>query len=117
MLADIRFEPFGAGIVARISGEVDMSNADKIESALRQVVTNDALGLVLDLAEVEYFDSAGIHLVYGLREDLRVRGQQLRLVVPERSPVRDTLTLAGVLHALDVSVDVESATAAVAGRA
>jgi anti-anti-sigma factor len=117
MLADVRFEPFSAGIIASISGEVDMSNADKIESALRQVVTNDALGLVLDLSEVDYFDSAGIHLVYGLREDLRVRGQQLRLVVPERSPVRDTLTLAGVVNALDVSTDVESATAAVAGTA
>jgi anti-sigma B factor antagonist len=116
MLADVRFEPFSGGIVARVSGEVDMSNADQIESALRQVVTNEALGLVLDLGEVDYFDSAGIHLVYGLREDLRVRGQQLWLVVPQGSAVRDTLTLAGVLNSLDVAADVESATAAVAGR-
>ena len=116
MLADIRFEPFSGGVIAAISGEIDISNADKIESALRQVVTNDALGLVLDLSEVDYFDSAGIHLVYGLREDLRVRGQQMRLVVPERSSARDTLSLAGVLNALEVDPDVATATDAVAGR-
>ena len=50
-----------------------MSNADKIENGVRQVMTNDALGLVLDLSEVDYFDSAGIHLIYGLREHLRAR--------------------------------------------
>jgi anti-sigma B factor antagonist len=117
MLADVRFEPFGAGLIAHIRGEVDMSNADEIGNALRQMLTNDQLGLVLDLSDVDYFDSAGIHLIYELRESLRVRGQQLRLVVPERSNAVDALMLAGVLQSLDVDRSVQEATGAVSARA
>lgn len=115
MLADVRFTPFPHGLVARFAGEVDMSNADEIAQAIKQMVTNDVMGLVLDLSEVEYFDSAGIHLVYDLRESLRVRGQRLRLVVPESSGAHDALRLAAVLHTLDVSPTVDDAVAAVSG--
>jgi anti-sigma B factor antagonist len=117
MLADVRFESFEAGLIARIRGEIDMSNADAIGGALRQTLTNDQLGLVLDLTDVDYLDSAGIHLIYDLRESLRVRGQQLRLVVPERSSAVDALMLAGVLQSLDVDRSVEAAAEVVRARA
>jgi anti-sigma B factor antagonist len=114
MLADVRFEMIEGGVVARLTGEIDMSNADEIGSAVRHMMSNQALGLVMDLSDVDYFDSAGIHLIYDLRESLRVRGQQLRLVVPEQSAARDTLSLAGVLGALHVDTTVEAASEAVA---
>jgi anti-anti-sigma factor len=116
MLADVRFESVDEGVVVRIAGEVDMSNADEIGHAVRQMMGNHALGLVLDLGDVDYFDSAGIHLIYDLRENLRMRGQQLRLVVPERAAARDALSLAGVLQSLDVDATVEQATEALRGR-
>jgi len=114
MLADVRFESLDDGMLARIAGEVDMSNADDLGKALTQMMSNEALGLVLDLSDVDYFDSAGIHMLYDVRESLRVRGQKLWLVVPDRSMTRDALRLAAVLQTLDVATSVEDATAALA---
>ena len=113
MLADVRFEPFDEGVVARFAGEVDMSNADELGKAIRQMLSNDTLGLVLDLTDVDYFDSAGIHLIYDLRESLRTRGQGLWLVVPETSGAHDALRLAAVLQSLDVAASVDDAVARV----
>ena len=72
---------------------------------------NDAFGAVVDLTAVDYLDSAGIHLVYRLRESLRSRGQGLRLVVPARSVVRDAVRLAGVEGSIEVDETVDLAVA------
>jgi len=114
MLADLRFEHAESVVVARLAGDVDMSNAGEVGTALDRTLTNDKLGLVLDLTEVDYFDSAGIHLIFDLRERLRVRGLKLRLVVPEGSSARASLQLAGVLRTIDVDETLEAALGAVA---
>jgi anti-anti-sigma factor len=109
MLADLRFEHAGSVVVARLAGDIDMSNAGDVGAALDRTLTNDKLALVIDLADVDYFDSAGIHLIFDLRERLRVRGLELRLVVPERSSARASLQLAGVLRVIDVDETLEAA--------
>lgn len=111
MIADLRFEQMNDVTVASLSGDVDMSNADDIATGLLRGIGNDMLMLVLDLSSVDYFDSAGIHLAYDLRERLRVRGQRLRLVVPAASPVRDALELAAVIDVMDVAQTLDEALA------
>ena len=111
MLADLRFERAGSVVVARLTGDVDMSNAGDVGAALDRVLTNDKLALVVDLTDVDYFDSAGIHLIFDLRERLRVRGLALRLVVPEGSSARATLHLAGVLRTIEVDQTLDEALA------
>jgi anti-anti-sigma factor len=86
-----------------------MSNAGELRKALSANTPNDALGLVLDLSAVEYLDSAGIHLIHHLREDLRVGGQRLALVIPEASPINATLRLAGLDWRDDVAETAEAA--------
>jgi anti-sigma B factor antagonist len=113
MLADLRFEQANSVVVARLAGDVDMSNARDVGSALDRAITNDKLALIIDLTDVDYFDSAGIHLVFDLRERLRVRGLQLRLVVPDGSTARSSLDLAGVLRAIDVDQALDAALAAI----
>lgn len=81
---------------AHVRGDIDMSNARDLRDELSLRTPNEALGLILDLTEVEYLDSAGIHLVHHLRENLRAGGQQLVLVIPEGSPITATLRLAGL---------------------
>jgi anti-sigma B factor antagonist len=95
-LAELNVEPWNAVIYAQLRGEVDMSNAEELRDDLSRMTPNDALGLVLDLNEVTYLDSAGIHLIYRLREALRARGQRLQLVIPPDSLINDTLRLAGL---------------------
>ncbi len=108
-LASLEHEWRGELLFARLQGEIDMSNAEDLRDALTRLTPNSAIALVLDLSAVEYLDSAGIHLIYRLREGLGRRGQELRLVIPERSPVNDTLRLAGIGRDAATFASVEAA--------
>ena len=110
-LADIHFETIDNVVVARLEGEVDMSNADDIGAAITARVSSDALGLVLDLAAVEYLDSAGIHVLFDLRERLTRRGQQIRLVLGPDAPISTALEYAGVQRTLGAAATVPDALA------
>ncbi|HKN93529.1 MAG TPA: STAS domain-containing protein [Thermoleophilaceae bacterium] len=96
LLARMETRTEGGAIVAVIAGEVDISNAADIGSALEGSVPQRALGLVLDLSQATYIDSAGIHLLFRLGGRLTRRRQQLRVVVPDDAPVRKIVTLAGL---------------------
>lgn len=94
--ADIAVEHRAGWIVALLSGEVDMTNAYSVREALTGSVTNDTVGLVVDLAGVRYLDSAGIELIFEVAGMLANRRQELRLALPPDSPLRRTLVLTGV---------------------
>ena len=53
-------------------------------------------------------DSAGLRLVQRLREDLRVRGQKLQLVIPDDSVILDVLRLAGLDRRDEIAETVEA---------
>jgi anti-sigma B factor antagonist len=110
-LVDLQVESHNDVVIARIEGEIDMSNANALGDSLTNRVTNDPLGLVIDMTGVRYIDSAGIQLVYELSERLKSRGQGLRLVVPPDSVIARTLDL---VNASDVIGVVDSADTAVA---
>ena len=110
-LADIQFSDRERVVIARLSGEIDLSNADSIENAIAEATPNQALALILDVSALDYLDSAGIHLVYKLREKLRARGQTLRLVIQDDSPANDALRLAGVPRNIETAATVDAAIA------
>ncbi len=110
-LADVQFSDRERVVIARLSGEIDLSNADSIENAIAEATPNQALALLLDVSALDYLDSAGIHLIYKLREKLRARGQTMRLVIPPHSPANDALRLAGVARNIDTAESVEAALA------
>ncbi len=110
-LADVQFSDHDRVVVARLSGEIDLSNADSIENAIAEATPNHALALILDVSALGYLDSAGIHLVYKLREKLRARGQTMRLVIPPDSPANDALRLAGVSRNVETVETLEAAMA------
>src|SRR4051812_9846449 len=96
MLADIQFEDHGGRPVARIRGEIDMSNVGDLSMTLQGVVGQSAPGLVVDFSETQYLDSAGLHFIFDLGKRLRDRGQRLYLVVPPASPVAGVLDIVNV---------------------
>ena len=82
--------------VASISGEVDIANASTLEAEIADGVSNAAHGLVIDLTDTEYFDSAGIRMLFELRKRLTGRRQSLRLVVPRDSVIITALLVTEV---------------------
>lgn len=113
-LADLEVSLRDGIVIARVVGEIDASNANELRLALTDVTQNDAFGIVLDLSDVSYIDSAGIHLLYRLGESLSNRGQTLRVVIPPHSPPSDSLRLAGVQRHVDVVEELEEGVQAVA---
>jgi anti-anti-sigma factor len=95
-LADVQITLARHALIARLSGEIDMSNAEEMGATVIGATPNEASGVVLDLSAVEYLDSAGIYVVFGMRASLQARGQSMILVMPPESPVYDALRLSGV---------------------
>jgi anti-anti-sigma factor len=108
-LADVEFDSNDRAVVARLSGEVDLSNAASLRAALADAMPNHEQRLILDMTAVEYLDSAGIQLIYQLREQLRARGQSLALVIPTPSPSHDALRLAGLTEHVEMAETVDEA--------
>jgi anti-anti-sigma factor len=96
-LASIQVERRGADLLLRIAGEIDISNARELSSALEEVVPNGTPFILVDLSQVTYLDSAGVKLLMHLADRLRLRRRELRLVVPENAPIRAVLELTGLL--------------------
>jgi anti-anti-sigma factor len=108
-LGDVQITLGQNALIARISGEVDMSNAEEMGATVIGATTSEAGGVILDLSDVDYLDSAGIHVIYGMRASLQARGQALVLVIPQRSPVHDALRLSGEDRPGEIARTVEKA--------
>jgi len=108
-MAQIDLDKRGDLVVARLSGEVDMTNAGWARDELARAVPNEASGLVVDLAETRYLDSAGIEVVFELARRLRRRRQSLALVVPEGSPLRRVLDITEVGSVAAIHPSLEAA--------
>jgi anti-anti-sigma factor len=104
-------------VVARLTGEIDLSNASEVGETLSAAVPNTALGLVIDLTATAYLDSSGVHLLFDLAERLQRRQQQLRVVVPEGAPVRRVLRIVELDESVPVTASVEDAVAAIRAAA
>jgi anti-anti-sigma factor len=104
-------------VVARLSGEIDLSNAADVGEQLASAVPNSALGLVIDLTATAYLDSSGVHLVFDLAERLRRRQQQLRVVVPQGAPIRRVLRIVELDGSVPVLASVDEAEAAIRAAA
>jgi anti-anti-sigma factor len=65
--------------VVVVSGELDMSNAEELRDATFHL-PNEALGVVLDLSDASFIDSATLGLLFELRGSLARRRQALRVV-------------------------------------
>jgi anti-anti-sigma factor len=104
-------------VVARVSGEIDISNSVDIGDRLAAGVPNSALGLVVDLTATSYLDSSGVHLLFDLGERLQQRQQQLRVVVPEGAPIRRVLRIVHLDESVPVLATVEEAEAEIRASA
>lgn len=109
----VRVDHAGQVVVARVQGELDLSNIGEVRAVVLSSVTNEATGLVVDLSGTTYLDSTGVSLLFDLARRLSRRQQVLRVVVPPGSPVGRVLEFAGVPAVAPVEASVEQAVTSV----
>jgi anti-anti-sigma factor len=106
-LGTIGFEAHGRATVARIRGEVDLSNAERLHDELAAHVS-ESQWLVLDLTACDYLDSAGLGVIARIHERCRARGTRMRLVVPTGAVIVErALSITGMnqIFTIDRSID------------
>ncbi|HKG35796.1 MAG TPA: STAS domain-containing protein [Solirubrobacterales bacterium] len=95
----------GPVVFIRVTGEVDLANADQLADALRGDGVRDAAGVVLDLRGVPFMDSSGLRvLLMAVKEPAPV----VTVIAPD-SPVARLLELAEVTDRVPAYTDEEKA--------
>jgi anti-anti-sigma factor len=110
-LAHVKVERLGDIVIAKICGEVDLSNAGDIATDLHAAFDNTARRAVVDLSETMYLDSIGIRLLFSLAESLAVRRQELHVIVPYDSLLLRLLELVNIRRVVHMHADRGSAIA------
>jgi anti-anti-sigma factor len=95
-LGRVEVEAQGSTCVVRILGEIDISNARELFDTIQISVPNGATDVAVDLSGATYLDSAAIQLLFALASRLVARRHGIRLIVPNESPIRAVLEIAGV---------------------
>jgi anti-anti-sigma factor len=96
-------------VIARIAGEIDLSNAARVEDRLTAAVPNSALGMVLDLSELSFVDSSGVEIFFRLGERLEDRRQRLAVTLPEGAPIERVFEIVRFSEKLPLAGSVEEA--------
>lgn len=79
-----------------VRGPIDISTVRELRRELRETSRGGALPLTVDLAGVTHLASAGIELLYGFVEEMKVDGSRVVLVAPPGSPAAYALRLSGL---------------------
>lgn len=116
-LARIEIDQTPRGVVARISGEIDISNVGAVKRKLTGAVDSSSPGLVVDISGTNYLDSSGVYLLFELNRALVGRQQQLCVVAPPTTPSTRVLLITGFDHIVPVTSTLEDAMEKVGTRA
>jgi anti-anti-sigma factor len=79
-MLDVRQVPSAAGrITVAASGQVDLATAPRLASALAQARDDGSAEIVVDLAGVDFLDSAGVRVLVQAARDTTAAGATLYL--------------------------------------
>ena len=100
----------GQGIpVVHMAGEVEISQAPVIRELLLSAADNRDVGVVIDLSETTYLDSAGVNILFELADGLGKRQLGMALVVPEGGLVERVVSLVDLASVASVHRELDSA--------
>jgi anti-sigma B factor antagonist len=110
-LVGLEIEERGDIVIARVTGELDISGASHAGDRIADAVPTSARGLVVDMSELDFIDSSGVAMLFGLVRRLSGRRQELRVVAPRGRPVARVLEIVEFDRAAPVCVDLDAALA------
>jgi anti-sigma B factor antagonist len=107
--ADVQLEREDQVVVAALVGEVDMSNATSVRQQISGFVTPADDAVIVDVSELAFMDSAGLHALIELGTVLDERRQQLLLCVPVSSQIARAIEIVGLPQAVSIHPDLGEA--------
>jgi anti-anti-sigma factor len=110
-LVGLEIDERGEVVVARVTGELDIAGSARTGDRIAEAVPLSALGLVVDLMELEFVDSSGVAMLFGLARRLGSRRQKLCVAAPPGGPVWRVLEIVEFERAAPVHSDLETALA------
>jgi anti-sigma B factor antagonist len=99
--------------VVRLDGELDTVRAPQLRRELMAAADNRDAGLVVDLTDAIYLDSAGINVLFELADRLGSRQVGMAVVVPEGGLVERVVTIVDLGSVVGIHRTVEDAVAAI----
>ena len=110
-LVGLEIEEQGEVVIAHVTGELDIAGAPHTGERIAEAVPTSARGLVVDMSTLEFIDSSGVAMLFGLVRRLSSRRQELRVVAPRGRPVARVLEIVEFERAAPIRSDVEAAVA------
>lgn len=110
-LVELEIEERGDVVVARVTGELDIAAAPGMGERIHEAVPTSVRGLVVDLADLDFIDSSGIAMLFGLARRLGSRRQELRVVARAGRPVARVLDIVEFERAAPVHETLDDALA------
>lgn len=84
-----------------LRGELDMSNAEALETITQRLCVDGISGIVLDLSDLDFIDSTGLRAVLSSQAICKQYGPEFS-VIPGSTAVRRLFELTGALEVLQI---------------
>lgn len=91
----------GPARVVRLRGELDLANAEQLTEALAELEPAPEGRMVIDLAECDFIDSAGLSAILHGAQELTDDGGSVRIACPE-GHLRDLLRITAIDQSIPV---------------
>jgi anti-sigma B factor antagonist len=95
--------------VLSVHGEIDLATAPVLRELLLPILEHQTGPVVVDLSEVAFMDSTGLHVLVATLRRLEPQNRRLAIVCREGGQVHRVLALVGLLDILTVHRSRESA--------
>lgn len=102
MELNISTDPHPERYVVSVTGEIDISNAEKLRNAIDLALEQPTERVVLDFAGVDYVDSTGIGVLVGAAHHAQERNRGLSITGAQPNVLR-VVQLLGVDKDIDIS--------------
>jgi anti-sigma B factor antagonist len=89
----------GQRTVIAAAGDIDLVTAQRLETAANAALDKGAHDLWIDLSDVDFIDSTGIHAMLQVRGRVAALNRRLAVICPV-SPIRRAFALTGLDEAL-----------------
>ncbi|MCB1144895.1 MAG: STAS domain-containing protein [Leptospiraceae bacterium] len=111
---DILLERIGKHVLVKLSGRLDITQSDEVESTLSKDIQTGDGDMIINLSQISYISSSGIRIFVGMVRELGRQGRKLKLcsITP---PVKKVFDVVELLDLFDVYTTEDEAISSLKG--